>query len=218
VYECYENNRDVGGLPPPNTAREKLERAFVPNLVWEGLLHPRRTLDQFYYSSLSDTATRDVDQTVSKWSGTEFDGDGSEGRAALEGTLSREPLNSNMILAAKLTYTPGRNAAVNNSLLIMVDQLWCWINDGGKEQRPDRASRMDHLTKDQRQYSHSSHQKMPNTHQTALMTFTPVSRTRPTSVGMFTTSMLSSQRKQPTTSSTRPTARLLIYSKFIGGW
>lgn len=30
-------------------------------------LHPRRTLDQFMYPFLRDTADRDMDQTVSKW-------------------------------------------------------------------------------------------------------------------------------------------------------
>ncbi|RYO52990.1 hypothetical protein AA0113_g9593 [Alternaria arborescens] len=30
----------------------------------------RRTLDQFYYPSLTDTSARDKDQTISKWSGT----------------------------------------------------------------------------------------------------------------------------------------------------
>jgi hypothetical protein len=30
----------------------------------------RRTLDQFYYPSLTNTSARDKDQTISKWSGT----------------------------------------------------------------------------------------------------------------------------------------------------
>jgi hypothetical protein len=61
-------------------------------------LHPRRTLDQFYYSSLRDTETRDAGQTISKWTG----------KGLPEG---------------------GRSGAVDDSLLVMVDQLWCWVLD-----------------------------------------------------------------------------------------
>lgn len=63
-------------------------------------LHPRRTLDQFYYPALTDTSTRDADQTISKWSGT-------GGNQATE----------------------GKSRATGDSLLIMVDQLWCWVVD-----------------------------------------------------------------------------------------
>ncbi|KAL5373726.1 hypothetical protein DPSP01_012471 [Paraphaeosphaeria sporulosa] len=44
-------------------------------------VHPRRTLDQFYYPSLSDTSARDKDQTISKWTGSNV---GEEGREAAE--------------------------------------------------------------------------------------------------------------------------------------
>lgn len=64
-------------------------------------IHPRRTLDQFYYSSLSNTERRDKDQTISKWTGPDV---GEE----------------------------GRSKAADNSLLIMVDQLWCWVLDESK--------------------------------------------------------------------------------------
>jgi hypothetical protein len=63
-------------------------------------LHPRRTLDQFYYPALIDTHIRDADQTISKWSGKDVAAD-------------------------------GKARATSDSLLIMVDQLWCWVVDGG---------------------------------------------------------------------------------------
>ncbi|KAF1358915.1 hypothetical protein EJ07DRAFT_121732, partial [Lizonia empirigonia] len=43
--------------------------------------HPRRTLDQFYYSGLEDTSIRDARQTVSKWTGKE---PGARGREKVE--------------------------------------------------------------------------------------------------------------------------------------
>lgn len=70
MYECYEKKGDFNKLRK-STPREKLERALFPELKSESSLHPRRTLDQFYYSSLSHIATRDADQTVSKWTGTD---------------------------------------------------------------------------------------------------------------------------------------------------
>ncbi|KAJ4346336.1 uncharacterized protein N0V89_010265 [Didymosphaeria variabile] len=41
-------------------------------------VHPRRSLDQFYYPSLVDTSTRDADQTISKWTGNNLGNDGRE--------------------------------------------------------------------------------------------------------------------------------------------
>jgi hypothetical protein len=61
-------------------------------------LHPRRTLDQFYYPSLENTRARDADQTLSKW------------------TEERVP-------------SYGRARAMYDSILIMIDQLWCWVID-----------------------------------------------------------------------------------------
>ncbi|KAK3294459.1 uncharacterized protein B0H64DRAFT_188360 [Chaetomium fimeti] len=49
-------------------------------------LHPRRTLDQFYYSSLWNTSTRDSDQTISKWTGTGVEPGGRQ-RAASSSRL-----------------------------------------------------------------------------------------------------------------------------------
>ncbi|KAK4103317.1 hypothetical protein N658DRAFT_308880 [Parathielavia hyrcaniae] len=64
-------------------------------------LHQRRTLDQFYYSGLQDTRTRDAGQTVSKWTG-------------------KSHIGKN-----------GRTKAEPTSLVVMVDQLWLWILDDG---------------------------------------------------------------------------------------
>ncbi|KAH6856234.1 hypothetical protein B0I37DRAFT_72003 [Chaetomium sp. MPI-CAGE-AT-0009] len=53
-----------------DTLRRTYGTEFVMGIFKYQPLHPRRTLDQFYYSSLWNTSTRDGDQTVSKWTGT----------------------------------------------------------------------------------------------------------------------------------------------------
>ena len=59
--------------------------------------HPRRTLDQYFYSGLRNTAYRDAGQTVSKWTG-------------------KDPAPGEN----------GRDRAAEDSYVIMVDQLWVW--------------------------------------------------------------------------------------------
>lgn len=95
-YSEYEQNR-----PQQTTSAIAYERETIEYMLSHDPLHPRRTLDQFYYSSLADTSTRDADQTISKWTGNQV---GPEGRARAE----------------------------NDSLLIMVDQLWYWVLDDSK--------------------------------------------------------------------------------------
>ncbi|KAF2467650.1 uncharacterized protein BDR25DRAFT_233822, partial [Lindgomyces ingoldianus] len=63
--------------------------------------HPRRTLDQFFYSGLRNTTYRDAGQTVSKWTGA------SPG-------------------------VNGRTKAVEDSYVVMVDQLWIWALEDGE--------------------------------------------------------------------------------------
>jgi hypothetical protein len=98
-------NRPGGQHRPPETAteREILESYLAAKLPRSTAVHPRRTLDQFFYSSLNSTESRDDDQTISKWTG-----DGPE------------------------QVGEGRPRAVDDSLLVMVDQLWCWILDKGR--------------------------------------------------------------------------------------
>lgn len=93
--------------------REKIERDLSGFLkVQNGKsLHPRRTLDQSYYSSLWDTTDRDQDQTMSKWTGDQV----------------------------------GVNRKVDaddDRLMIMIDQLWCFILD---ESKSDSSSVSTHL-------------------------------------------------------------------------
>ncbi|KAK3311667.1 uncharacterized protein B0T15DRAFT_508207 [Chaetomium strumarium] len=83
----------------PITKRQRMEEYLAQTYLKAAKpLHPRRTLDQFYYSSLRNTDARDADQTISKWTGAGLNAD-------------------------------GRLSAADDSLLIMVDQLWCWVLD-----------------------------------------------------------------------------------------
>jgi hypothetical protein len=56
-----------------------MERDLANFLDVDLPIHPRRTLVQFYYSSLSNTERRDKDQTISKWTGPEVVEEGIPG-------------------------------------------------------------------------------------------------------------------------------------------
>lgn len=111
LYRDFQNRRDISlpGGPSDRTTRLKMELILDKKLkngtktdtAEETRTHPRRTLDQFFYSSLSDTKKRDADQTVSKWTGAEPPEEGWE-------------------------------EAQSDSLMIMIDQLWCWVLDKSK--------------------------------------------------------------------------------------
>lgn len=51
--------------PKPKDDEEKYDMLLIK--AYEKSLHPRRTLDQFYYYMLDDTEARDEDQVVHKW-------------------------------------------------------------------------------------------------------------------------------------------------------
>jgi hypothetical protein len=111
LRDTYAGNIDQ---TQDKSRRWKMEESLIEtylrtHLHTEKTLHPRRTLDQFYYPSLANTKCRDADQTISKWTG--------------------KPLPEN-----------GRSHAVDDSMLIMVDQLWCWVLDDGKSLPRDRTS------------------------------------------------------------------------------
>ncbi|KAI6080645.1 hypothetical protein F4821DRAFT_265698 [Hypoxylon rubiginosum] len=104
-YDIYSNYQLLqrlyaGDLTAEEAGYERMimERESTQDLNATHPLHPRRTLDQFFYPSLIDTTARDSDQTLSKWTGS---------------NLGQE----------------GRHKAADDSLLILVDQLWCWVVD-----------------------------------------------------------------------------------------
>ncbi|KXH38076.1 hypothetical protein CSIM01_04566 [Colletotrichum simmondsii] len=77
--------------------------------------HIRRTLDQFYYSSLKDTISRDATQTVTKFTGSRILDSGMNLDQWSPGFRTHSFWNS--------------PSAPHDSLVVMVDQLWIWAID-----------------------------------------------------------------------------------------
>ncbi|KAF1357276.1 hypothetical protein EJ07DRAFT_157882 [Lizonia empirigonia] len=77
TYDQFQRGESLEPLQSSASDREEMERTTSAFLRKEygRALHQRRTLDQFYYSS-SDTTSRDHDQTVSKWTGSDVGADG----------------------------------------------------------------------------------------------------------------------------------------------
>jgi hypothetical protein len=110
-------------------------------------IHLRRTLDQYYYSYLADTKSRDDDQVVMRARNEEM----HNIDAALHSQYYINPQESvpdkkrRENDAKHLTSTKGRGKDENivpegqnnelpkdgNSPLVMVDQLWLWVLDTG---------------------------------------------------------------------------------------
>jgi hypothetical protein len=96
----------IGNFQFPYLNWEEYSRVkLVPGTQPEGssrLKHARKTLDQFYYPGLRDTLARNKGQTASKWTGQD------------------PPVPHD-----------GRKEAVDDSRVVMVDQIWLWaLNDG----------------------------------------------------------------------------------------
>jgi hypothetical protein len=112
-------------------------------------LHLRRTLDQYYYSYLADTRTRDGDQVVMRvrneelqknelavtgmyhWDETQPDGEKSHG----SNTRNRWKTMWNRQGKRTQAFQEGRDEKSlprdKNSPIVMVDQLWLWTVDTG---------------------------------------------------------------------------------------
>lgn len=102
-------------------------------------LHPSRTLDQYYYSALSDTSRRDVDQVVRRY----------QARAAAaqcrheaeQAVIKKEQEEISVGVSKKMrkfeqSKLDERNLTLHweddpDSQICMVDQLWLWVLDDG---------------------------------------------------------------------------------------
>lgn len=91
--------------PSRNTEASKLEQSDDVNLIkgYHEFLHPRRTLDQFYYHMLENTEERDENQVIQRW---------VDGRYQ---TDRRPGLDMQKVPSETETY------------VMMADQLWLWI-------------------------------------------------------------------------------------------
>lgn len=121
-----EKRRKQGHSHPID--REVVEGRSIENkLIWQYLsserpIHCRRTLDQYGYPSLRNTAVRDADQILYKRTKTD--------KAA---SSAKDP--------PKKSWHPGRSSSGRkdqsapediSAKVLMVDQLWLWVIDAGK--------------------------------------------------------------------------------------
>jgi hypothetical protein len=90
-------------------ATTKPDQRYDENLIdaYYESLHPRRTLDQFYYYMLEDTEMRDNSQVVHRWAERQHE------------RQHQQHLHSGL----------GTQKARLNMHVMMVDQLWLWIID-----------------------------------------------------------------------------------------
>lgn len=91
-------------------------------------LHCRRTLDQFGYPTLHDTSLRDQDQILYKRTRLEH------GPKGLTGTPGSVPYTRGFTRLLDPFNNHNRGGVGSNSgNVIMVDQLWLWVLDDGKQ-------------------------------------------------------------------------------------
>lgn len=100
-------------------------------------LHLRRTLDQYYYSYLADTESRDGDQVVMRSRNNrlkckaEFTAEfikSEEGKTAVKKGLTASHKASFIVARTKKDFVDRDD----NSPIVMVDQLWLWVVKEGK--------------------------------------------------------------------------------------
>ena len=98
-------------------------------IIWQYLksdlpLHCRRTLDQFGYPSLRNTAVRDADQVLYKR--TKVDKD----TPAPQEYGSKQRKNLGRGIGRQSSIAGAHEDVI--AKVLMVDQLWLWVLDGGK--------------------------------------------------------------------------------------
>ena len=97
-------------------------------------LHIRRTLDQYGYSGLEDTGLRDHDQvlykcTRRKWNRDKHADNGGDAQPRRQFYGSRQGGDSQNVSSRG----DDRDPDDDDARVLMVDQLWCWVLDGGKK-------------------------------------------------------------------------------------
>jgi hypothetical protein len=100
-------------------------------------LHLRRTLDQYYYSYLADTKTRDGDQVVMRSRNHSLRREAEFTANFLRDEHGGITGKTRYILTPKRTSSlaEAKNAPVprdDNSPIVMVDQLWLWVVKKGE--------------------------------------------------------------------------------------
>ena len=99
--------------------------SMVHKLIWQHLtsdrpVHCRRTLDQYGYPTLRNTAVRDADQILYKRTKPRSDAESSQEPPIMQNLSTRS--------SARRRHQSSGNDA-NTAKVLMVDQLWLWIMD-----------------------------------------------------------------------------------------
>ena len=100
-------------------------KSMVHKLIWQHLtsdrpIHCRRTLDQYGYPSLRNTAVRDADQILYKRTKRKLEAETSQNPPVKENLSARS--------SARRRHESSGNDD-NTAKVLMVDQLWLWIMD-----------------------------------------------------------------------------------------
>lgn len=121
-----EKRRKQGNSRPID--REVAKGKSMENkLIWqylcsEGPIHCRRTLDQYGYPSLRNTAVRDADQILYKRTKTDK-----------EASLAKDSSKKSWHSGRSSSSQPAQSTPEDISAkVLMVDQLWVWVIDAGK--------------------------------------------------------------------------------------
>ena len=113
-----------------------LGRSLEHKLIWQYLLsdrpvHCRRTLDQYGYPSLRNTAVRDGDQILYKR--TKADADPSPPKEPPRPTFKHKhrssPGRRSVAAGAGMDGSEGAASVDDPAKVLMVDQMWLWIID-----------------------------------------------------------------------------------------
>jgi len=126
------------------TIKMKILRAFL-NPTNDRSLHLRRTLDQYYYSNLADANERTVNQVVYKFAKKQHNKrlDAAEIAKEQEKEKARRerekweedyagwPWPSRRRSLMEMEETVERDVSWDPPKVMMVNQLWMWVIDGG---------------------------------------------------------------------------------------
>ena len=109
-------------------------------------MHHRRSLDQYRYPTLRSTAARDEDQVlhkrtrpakgeseiVDKFTDSTTDQYPSGKTANPSSFFLKSRRRSESVMQNRRIHRAGQVRHQDRSKVLMVDQLWCWVADGGK--------------------------------------------------------------------------------------
>jgi hypothetical protein len=154
IRELAEKFRDpFYRRPTPEEIERELDQSTKLKIIRAFLqpkndkcLHIRRTLDQYYYSTLPDADERTIDQVVYKFAKKQHNRKMEETEKAKQKELERSESSlrssrSGLDAEIEPIGTDAQDekrveASWDPPRVMMVNQLWMWIIDGGEYEKP----------------------------------------------------------------------------------